>query len=98
MRWLRDATLAWNPTAAAWAPEGSALRDLGRTAVVVAFVVLLGYCLTTAWTVLGQLGRVKLADCRHALDVVSVRDTVLCVLGYRVGIELLRAATRRRPS
>jgi len=38
---------------------------------------------------------VKLSDCRHALDVVSVRDAVLCFLGYRLGLELLRSVTRR---
>src|SRR5262245_19611903 len=98
MRWLRDATLARNPTAGSWAPEGSARRDLRRAAVGAALVVLRGYCLTTAWTVLGQLGMVKLADCRHAFDAVSVRDAVLCILGYKIGIEFLRAVTRRRSS
>jgi hypothetical protein len=42
-----------------------------------------------------RLANVKLSDCRRALDVVSVRDAVLCFLGYRLGLELLRSVTRR---
>jgi len=51
--------------------------------------------LRIAWDVLAHLGTVKLAECRHVLDVVTIRDALLILLGYRLGIELLRAVTRR---
>jgi hypothetical protein len=41
--------------------------------------------------VLGGLGRVKLADGRNPLGVISVREAILCVVGYRIGTELVRA-------
>jgi hypothetical protein len=72
------------------------LRDVVRGLTVLGFAGVLAYCLHTAWAVLRQLQYVKLADMKHALDVVSVRDAVLCGVGYRVGTELLRAAVRAR--
>ena len=72
------------------------LKDVARIGAVLALLAVLAYCLHTAWDVLGRLGTVKLAECSHALEVVTVRDGVLCVVGYRIGIELLRAVTRLR--
>jgi hypothetical protein len=37
---------------------------------------------------------VKLSDVKRALDVVSVRDAILCVVGVAIGRELLRAVAR----
>ncbi len=73
-----------------------AVREVVRGLVVLALLALLGYCVHAAWIVLRQLENVTLADIKHALDVVSVRDAVLCVIGYRVGTELLRAVVRAR--
>ena len=42
-----------------------------------------------------DLQRIKLVELRHVLDVLSVGDVVLCLVGYGVGRELLRAALRR---
>jgi hypothetical protein len=96
MPWTRSATFAWDTVFSPSArPSVRVLRDAARLGAVLTFLVILGYCLSTAWAVLGQLATVKVSDCRRALDVVSVRDALLCFLGYRVGLELLRAATRR---
>ena len=38
---------------------------------------------------LQDLGRVSVADVAQALRVVSVRDAILCMVGYRIGRELL---------
>jgi hypothetical protein len=74
--------------------DGPLLRSLLRAVLVVGFVALLASCVATAWSVLGELSRVKLAHCSRALEVVSVRDAVLCGLGYVVGKALLRAVVR----
>lgn len=68
------------------------LRALATTALLVVFA----YCVWTAWDVLQGLGRVSLADMAQGLRVVSVRDAILCVIGYRVGRELLTALLQRR--
>jgi hypothetical protein len=99
MPWMRDGAVTWDGIFRASGFRcSSALKDLARLTAVVAFLVLFAYCLRTGWAVLGELGNVKLADCRRVLDVVSVRDAVLCLLGYRVGLELLRAVTRKAAS
>jgi len=96
---MREGGLTWDAVFPASAFRGrGVLKDVARVAAVVAFLALLAYCVTTGWTVLGRLGGVKLADCRKVLDVVSVRDAILCFLGYRVGLELLRALTRKAVS
>jgi hypothetical protein len=69
-----------------------ALRMAGTAALLVVF----GYCMKTAWDVLQDLARVSLADTAQALRVVSVRDAILCVLGVRVGRELVTALLQRR--
>ena len=71
-----------------------AIRRGARVAVVVALLALLFYCGQTAWAVLAELGRVKLSDVKRALDVVSVRDAILCLVGVAIGRELLRALAR----
>jgi len=58
--------------------------------------VVFGYCMKTAWEVLQDLGRVSLADMAQALRVVSVRDAILCIVGMRVGRELVTALLQRR--
>ena len=42
------------------------------------------------------LGRVSVADVAQALRVVTVRDAILCVVGYRIGRELLTAMLHTR--
>src|SRR5262245_37848743 len=74
--------------------------DLARRAIRVAatacLLVVFGYCGYTAWGVLQGLARVSLADMATALRVVSVRDAILCCVGYRVGRELVTALLQRR--
>lgn len=71
-----------------------AIRKGARVVVVVALLALLLYCCQTAWAVLTELGHVKLSDVKRALDVVSVRDAILCLVGLAIGRELLRAVAR----
>lgn len=71
-----------------------ALRKGARVVVILGLLALLAYCLQTAWTVLAELERVKLSEVKRALDVVSVRDAVLCLVGFAIGRELLRAIAR----
>lgn len=71
-------------------------RGVLRIAGTAALLVVFGYCMKTAWDVLQDLGRVSLADTAQALRVVSVRDAILCVLGVRVGRELVTALLQRR--
>jgi hypothetical protein len=71
-------------------------RNALRWAATSATLVLFGYCLRTGWDVLQGLGRVSLADVTHALRMVSVRDAILCTIGYRIGRELLVAALQTR--
>jgi len=91
MSWNRFGALAWDDAF----PAAGRARRVSRLIAVIGLFGLLAYCLHAAWTVLGELSTVKLADCRRALDVVSVRDAVLCLTGYRIGVELLRAVTRK---
>jgi hypothetical protein len=72
------------------------VREIVRAVAVLGLLALLVYCLHAVWIVLRQLEHVQLAEIKHALDVVSVRDAVLCVVGYKVGTELLRAVVRAR--
>jgi hypothetical protein len=80
--------------------EPASTRDLvrktARAVATAAVLVLFGYCLRTAWDVLQGLGRVSVADVAQALRVVSVRDAILCLVGYRIGRELLAALVSRR--
>ena len=71
-------------------------RRVLRIASMAALVVVFGYCMKTAWDVLQDLGRVTLADTAQALRVVSVRDAILCVIGLRVGRELVTALLQLR--
>jgi hypothetical protein len=92
---MKGGMVSWETVLPFSSSPTTAMRDAMRYAVVAA---LLAHCLHTAWGVLGELGRVKLADCKNALTVVSVRDLVLCVVGYRIGSELVRAVVRARQS
>ena len=77
-------------------PASDWLRRAVRIAATAALLVVFGYCVYTAWGVLRDLGRVSLADMAQALRVVSVRDAILCWVGYRVGRELVTALLQRR--
>ena len=72
------------------------MRRALRVASTAALLVVFGYCMKTAWGVLQDLGRVSLADMAQALRVVSVRDAILCIVGMRVGRELVTALLQRR--
>jgi hypothetical protein len=97
MHWMKSGMVSWEAAFPFAGTRATAMvRDVTRAAVVVAFLVVLTYCLRTAWDVLGELSKVKLVDCKNALTVISVRDAVLCVVGYRIGAELLRAVVRAR--
>ena len=96
MRGMGNGVFSWEAPLG-FAPATLArLKDAARVVAVLALLVILAYCVRTAWDVLGRLGMVKLSECSHALEIVTVRDGVLCILGYRIGIELLRAVTRLR--
>ena len=75
---------------------GDWTRRAVRVLATAALLVVFGYCGFTAWGVLQGLARVSLADTAQALRVVSVRDAILCMVGYRVGRELLTALLQRR--
>jgi hypothetical protein len=98
MTWGYDRTAS--ATADYVVVEPAAPRDLARsaarTALMAALLVAFAYCARIAWGVLGDLGRVSLADLTQALRVVSVRDAILCLVGFRIGRELLVAAVQRR--
>jgi hypothetical protein len=76
--------------------ERDLVRRGARIAAAVAVLVAFAYCASIAWDVLQDLARVSLADVMQALRVVSVRDAILCVVGYRIGRELLVAIVRHR--
>jgi len=78
------------------APASDFMRRALRIAGTAALLVVFGYCMKTAWGVLQDLGRVSLADTPQALRVVSVRDAILCIVGVRVGRELVTALLQRR--
>ena len=79
-------------------PAPDFLRRAIRVAAIGALLVVFGYCGYTAWGVLQGLSRVSLADMAQAFRVVSVRDAILCLVGYRVGRELVTALLQRRRS
>jgi len=93
MEWMRGIAPAFE---ASFGLPAFGASNVARGLAVVALLSLLAYCLHAAWIVLRQLEHVTLTDFKHALDVVSVRDAVLCVVGYKVGTELLRAVVRSR--
>jgi hypothetical protein len=99
MHWIKSGMVSWESVLPFGNPSATAaVRDCIRFAAVVGLLALFVYRMRTAWDVLGDLGHVKLMDCRSEMNVVSVRDAVLCVVGYRIGTELLRAVVRaRRP-
>jgi hypothetical protein len=75
----------------------TAFRRLARGLVLLGLFALFGYAVWRAWAVLSDLERVKLVELRRAFELVSVRDAILCVVGWRVGRELLHAAARPKP-
>ena len=99
MEWIRGIAPSFEAAFSAPMLGASAVtREIVRTVAVLALLAVLAYCVRSAWIVLRQLELVTLAVIKHALDVVSVRDAILCVIGYRIGTELLRALVRVRRS
>ena len=97
MEWIRGIAPSFESTfGLPMFGASSVAKEIARGVAVLALLALLVYCLHAVWIVLRQLEHVTLAEIKHALDVVSVRDAVLCVVGYRVGTELLRAVVRVR--
>jgi hypothetical protein len=96
MEWIRGIAPSFETTFIPMFGASSAAKDAVRGVAVLALLALLAYCIHAAWTVLRQLEHVTLAEIKHALDIVSVRDAILCVVGYRVGTELVRAVVRVR--
>lgn len=79
--------------------ERQSWRTAARSVSTLALLALLAYCISVAWDVLQQLSAVRLLDVTDALRVVSVRDAILCVLGWKIAKELLRALVAvRRPA
>lgn len=80
-------------------PLRAFVREALGVAAAVALLALLVACAQTAWQVLQTLGQVKLSDASHALQIISVRDAVLCVVGYRVAVRLGQVIIRKhRPA
>ncbi|HSV08836.1 MAG TPA: hypothetical protein VLI07_20135 [Candidatus Binatus sp.] len=74
------------------------LREMLGVVAAVGLLVILVVCAQTGWQVLQTLGQVKLSDASHALQIISVRDAVLCVVGYRVAMRLVQVFVRSRRS
>ena len=77
-------------------PLRTLVREVLGVGAAVGLLVALVLCAQTAWQVLQVLGQVKLSDATHALSVISVRDAVLCVVGYRVAMRLVQVFIRHR--
>ena len=77
------------------AEPNETVRKYLRHALAVAALLVTAYCGRTGWYVLQDLQRIKLVELRHVLDVLTVGDVVLCLVGYSIGRELLRAVLRR---
>lgn len=76
-------------------PGGSTTLRWCRLGIALVAVVVVAFCTLTAWQVLIELRRIRLAEYRHVLDVLTVGDVILCLLGYGLGKELLRTVGRR---
>ena len=79
-------------------PGRDPIRRAVRVPLTLALLVAFAYCARTAWSVLNGLGQISIADMAHTLHVVSVRDLILCAVGWRLGRELLVALLRGRRS
>jgi len=90
--------MAWRWRAGrSWAHEDrEASRRLGRALVAVLAVVAFAYCARAGWEVLQALRQVRLAELRQAAELLSVGDVLLCLIGYGLGKEILKAAIQRR--
>ncbi|TMB09400.1 MAG: hypothetical protein E6J71_28165 [Deltaproteobacteria bacterium] len=77
-------------------PFRTLVREALGMVAAVGLLVVLVFCAQTAWQVLQVLGQVKLSDATHALSVISVRDAVLCVVGYRIAMRLVQVFIRNR--
>ena len=79
-------------------PLRTLVREMLGVVAAVGLLVILVVCAQTGWQVLQTLGQVKLSDASHALQIISVRDAVLCVVGYRVAMRLVHVFVRSRRS
>jgi hypothetical protein len=79
-------------------PLRTLVREMLGVVAAVGLLVILVVCAQTGWQVLQTLGQVKLSDASHALQIISVRDAVLCVVGYRVAMRLVQVFVRSRRS
>jgi len=79
-------------------PLRTLVREMLGVVAAVGLLVILVVCAQTGWQVLQTLGQVKLSDASHALQIISVRDAVLCVVGYRVAMRLVHVFIRSRRS
>jgi len=77
-------------------PLRTLVREMLGVVAAVGLLVILVVCAQTGWQVLQTLGQVKLSDASHALQIISVRDAVLCVVGYRVAMRLVQVFVRSR--
>jgi hypothetical protein len=77
-------------------PLRTLVREMLGVVAAVGLLVILVVCAQTGWQVLQTLGQVKLSDASHALQIISVRDAVLCVVGYRVAMRLVHVFIRSR--
>jgi len=77
-------------------PLRTLVREMLGVVAAVGLLVILVVCAQTGWQVLQTLGQVKLSDATHALSVISVRDAVLCVVGYRIAMRLVQVLIRNR--
>ena len=75
---------------------GQVLRRVARGGVVLAAIVVVTYAVLRARGVLTELQGVSLADCRRALDLVSVGDALVCFVGFKLAKELIRAVAGLR--
>ena len=84
----------WRRWTVAEKPNETVRKWLARALALLALLVTV-FCARTGWYVLQDLQRIKLVELRHVLDVLTVGDVVLCVVGFGVGRELLRGVLRR---
>jgi len=84
----------WRRWTVAEKPNETVRKYLRRALALVAMLVTV-FCARTGWYVLQDLQRIKLVELRHVLDVLTVGDVVVCLVGYGVGRELLRAVLHR---
>ena len=71
-------------------------RRVGRVVIVLTALLVVAYAFVRGNRVLAELQHVSLAEYRRALDLVSVGDALLCFVGFRLALELIRAVAGMR--